>query len=1319
MRQGAKPTRAKVEAEPAGRSKSPKAEASRRRELEKRLAEALEQQTATSEILGVISSSPTDVQPVFDAISRRAATLCEATNSGVFRFTDGLIHLAAHHNWTAEELDAVRRVFPAPPGRGSVTARAILTRTVAHVIDLAVDPEYAATAIAQAGFRTVLSVPMLQEGQPIGAITVARMEARPFSDRQIALLRTFAAQAVIAVENVRLFADLDTRNTELRATLEQQTATSEVLKLISRSTFDLQPVLETLLQNATRLAGAEGGLIARFEGEVFRFVAEYGTSPEFAEYWRQNVIRPGRGGAIARAALERRTVHIADVLADPEFEVYEAQRVGAYRSVLGVPMLKQDELIGVFFMYRTEVRPFSDKQIALVTTFADQAGIAIENARLLGELQAKNADLTESLERQTATSEILRVISSSPTDVQPVLEAVVDSATRLCHGPNASIFLVDGDLLRLAATRGYAGRLRTIGDGRLISRDWVTGRAVVGRTTVHIHDLAAAEAEFPQGAADARRTGHRTTLATPLLREGVPIGAILIRRMEVRPFTDKEIDLLKTFADQAVIAIENVRLFKEVQARNGALTESLEQQTATSEILRVISSSPTDIQPVFDIIGERAEKLCDAATSLVTRFDGELLHLVSIHGVAPEGVEAVRNAFPMRPDAETVSARAVRTCAVVHVADVLADTRYEQKGAARASGYRACLGAPMVRDNQVVGVIFVARTVPGLFTDTQVELLKTFAEQAVIAIENVRLFKELEARNSELRTSLEQQTATSELLKVIGRSTFDLQPVFETLAESAVRLCGAERGIIFRFDGQRLNLVATHNISLELRAFVERNPIAPGRHSAAARAALERRTIHIHDVTQDPEYTYGAAQVNPHRTILGVPMLRAGELLGVVLIYRHEVRPFSDGQIALMETFADQAAIAIENARLLTEVQARNRELTEALEQQTATSEVLKVISRSTFDLEPVLQTLIENAARLCGAEGGVIYKSDGQLQRLAAAYNISPEFRDFVEQNPLGPGPGTAVGRAMLEARTIHIHDVLQDPNYTYGGARLGGYRTILGVPMLREGMPIGVFAVWRYRVHPFTDKQIELVTTFADQGAIAIENVRLFQELEARTRELTRSVGELQALGEVSQAVSSTLDLDAVLATIVSRAVQLSGSDEGVVYEFDEATQTFHQRATHKITPEHVEAVRAAPIRLGEGVMGRAGVIRQPVQVADIEDDRRLVAPQVRDLLAREGMRSLLAVPFVREDRLLGGLVILRRERGAFSPEIVATLQTFATQSVLAIHNARLFREIQRQKQYSEALVETSPVAIVTLDLSFAVVGWNPGAERLFGYT
>jgi PAS domain S-box-containing protein len=464
---------------------------------------------------------------------------------------------------------------------------------------------------------------------------------------------------------------------------------------------------------------------------------------------------------------------------------------------------------------------------------------------------------------------------------------------------------------------------------------------------------------------------------------------------------------------------------------------------------------------------------------------------------------------------------------------------------------------------------------------------------------------------------------------------------------------------------------------------------------------------------EDPAYAFKGELVTMGvRGVLVVPMLRQDEPIGAIAVGRPERGTFTDKEIELLRTFADQAVIAIENVRLFQELEARNRDLT-------ATSEILQVISRSPTDVQPVFETIAQSAVRLCDALYAYLFLFDGEMQQFVAAHNASPEALAVIrERFPRRPTRGSYSGRAILDRTVVHVPDVSVDPQYEFSDvARADNYRSVLAAPMIRDGSPIGVVMVARRA--PFSQNQIGLVKTFSDQAVIAMENVRLFRELEARTRELTRSVGELRALGEVSQAVGSTLDLETVLETIVSRAVQLSGSDNGIVYEFDEATQTFHVRATHQVTAEHVAALRTAPIRLGEGAVGRAGVIREPVQVADIEAEWQLVAPQVRALHTREGTRSLLAVPLVREGRLLGGLVVLRRERGAFSPEVVAILQTFAAQSVLAIHNARLFREIQRQKQHSEALVETSPVAIATMDLRGTVAGWNPAAERLFGYT
>jgi two-component system, NtrC family, sensor kinase len=373
----------------------------------------------------------------------------------------------------------------------------------------------------------------------------------------------------------------------------------------------------------------------------------------------------------------------------------------------------------------------------------------------------------------------------------------------------------------------------------------------------------------------------------------------------------------------------------------------------------------------------------------VTRYDGELLHLAAQHNPRPRAAEETEALFPQRPSRErSLSARALVDACLVHVPEVAhEELEPSVREAYRRMQLEALLAVPMIHEGRPIGVVSVSRATPGPFSDRQIALLRTFADQAVIAIENVRLFKAVEARNGELRVALEQQTATSDLLKVIGRSTFDLQPVFDMLAENAVRLCEAERASVFRFDGQVLRVVGTHNVPAHNRMFLEQNPIVPGRHSASARAALERRTVHIHDVENDPEYSYGIVQVDDIRTVLAIPMLRADELLGVILIYRHVVRPFSDGQIALMETFADQAAIAIENARLLTELQAKNANLTEALEQQTATSEILRVISSSPTAVQPTFEAIARAASTLCEAEIGGLFPFDGELIHLGAQY--------------------------------------------------------------------------------------------------------------------------------------------------------------------------------------------------------------------------------------------------------------------------------------------------------------------------------------------
>ncbi|TMG79980.1 MAG: GAF domain-containing protein, partial [Betaproteobacteria bacterium] len=519
--------------------------------------------------------------------------------------------------------------------------------------------------------------------------------------------------------------------------LVQQRATSE----ISSSPADVDSVFRMILANAVRLCRASVATLWLFDGEVLRSVGHQNASPEFAEYLAHARIRPGRETTTRRAALERKTIHVDDLLSDADYSPPEFQRKEKVRTVLSVPLLgTKKTLIGVVTLWRRETRPFTDGQIALVKNFADHAVIAIENARLFNEVGARNRDLAEALEQQTATSDILRVISRSPTDVQPVFDTIAAAVLKLCRGTSANVVTFDGKLLHVAAqaiaTPGGAEAVARLFP-RPLSRDNAATRAVLTCSVVMIPDvLADAEFAFPDVAIAG---GFRSILAVPLVRQRFPIGAIVVGVAEPGPFADKQVALLKTFADQAVIAIENVRLFRELELRNRDLTEALEQQTATSEILSVISKSQTDVQPVFDTIVRAALDLCRAHSATVLTFDGELLSVGAraLADATPEEYDAIRKIFPRPAGRETAAGRAVLTRELVAIPDVLEDPEYENKEAAINGGFRSAVAIPLLRDGNPIGTINVGLREPGPFPAKQMMLLQTFADQAVIAIENV------------------------------------------------------------------------------------------------------------------------------------------------------------------------------------------------------------------------------------------------------------------------------------------------------------------------------------------------------------------------------------------------------------------------------------------------------------------------------------------------------------------------------------------------------------------------------------------------------
>ena len=643
---------------------------------------------------------------------------------------------------------------------------------------------------------------------------------------------------------------------------------------------------------------------------------------------------------------------------------------------------------------------------------------------------------------------------------------------------------------------------------------------------------------------------------------------------------------------------------------------------------------------------------------------------------------------------------ALKTKRAVQIPDLAATEVYRQRhpravDAVELGRIRTAVAVPMLKDDEPIGVISIHRPEVALFDEKQIALLTSFAAQAVIAIENARLL-------NELRELLQQQTATADVLKVISRSTFDLQGVLDTLVELAARLCEADRANLWRPSGDVYRIAAGFALSPEHEEALRRHSIRPGRYSCVGRVLLEGKAVHITDAQSDPEYNQAdVLNIGVTRTMLGVPLLREGIPIGVLVVTRSAVRPFTEKQIELIETFADQAVIAIENARLFEAEQERSRELSQALEQQTATSEVLQVISSSPGDLEPVFETMLAKAVRICDARFGNIFRWDGDALHLLAAHNVPIAFDDVRRRLPLRPSPGP-LGRMVATKTVVHVTDLAGEKSYierapsVVAAVELGGIRTFLAVPMLKEGELIGAFTLNRPEVRPFTEKEIALVTSFAAQAVIAIENARLLSELRQRTDELGRSVGELRALGEVSQAVNSTLDIETVLSTIVAKAVQLSGTDAGAIYVFDELEREFRLRATYGMDQELIDALRQQHIGMDEPNVERAFAEGEPIQVADLRED----APSpANEIVLRAGYRARLAAPLMRGEEIVGMLVVRRRTPGAFPPNIVDLMKTFAAQSALAIENARLFNNVETSlkdlRTAQDRLVQTEKLA------------------------
>jgi GAF domain-containing protein len=1078
-----------------------------------------------------------------------------------------------------------------------------------------------------------------------------------------------ARQVELEIENANL-------RRELNLAREQQKASAGILSVISSSVADTKPVFESILSSIKHLFDSEESLIflASEEG-LLQIAAARGANAEAA---RERFPIRIEGTASELAIRERRLVRSADVQNDPDVPIdlrETARRIGQNYSMAIAPMLWEDKAIGTIFVGRTSMVPFTDRECELLNSFADQAVIAIQNARLVN-------DTREALERQTATADILKVIASSPSDVQPVFEAIAESAKRLLGGFSTTVLHFIGDELHLVAytpiSPGADAALKASFPRKLA--EFPIFALVRNGETIQFADTEAEE--VPEANRQlARLRGFRSVLFTPLMSRGTPVGMISVTRAEPGAFAPHHVQLLKTFAHQAVIAIENTRLFNETQ-------EALERQTATADILKVIASSPSDTTPVFDTIADSANRLIGGFSAAVFRYIDDKIHLAAFTPTDADGDAFLQSSFPV-PLAKFPPYELTRQGAPAE----LPDTELEPaaRDIARARGYRSMLFAPLMNDGEVVGIITVTRVSPGPFGEQHTRLLQMFADQAVIAIKNVGLFNEVKARTDDLSESLRQQTAVGDVLKTISRSTFELQPVLDTLVQSAAHLCDADMAFIMRRVDDEYRAGAAVGYTKAYIDFLTDHPLAVNRGTVTGRAVLDRRPVQILDVVADPEYTLQETySLAGQRTTVGVPLLRENEPIGVIVLARRRVEPFTQKQIDLVATFADQAVIAIENVRLFNEVHQRTEDLSEALQQQTATGEVLKVIASSPTDVNPALQAIVESACTFCNAyDAGVLLKIGDNLHFSAHCGPIR------TGQQPRPINRDWVVGRSVVDKAPVQVSD-FQAPEaaeFPEGQrqSREQGHRCTLSVPLLREGEAIGAIALRRLEPAAFSDKQIALLQTFADQAVIAIGNVRLFEEVQAKTRDLTESLQQQTATADVLRVISASPgELAPVFQAMLENAVRLCEAKFAMLFLLEDGQ--FRAVRMWNIPPAFSEFLAIHPIRIDPKVpLGRVVATKRPVQVPDVVEDQSFIEgyPGMVNVAELGGARTLLQVPMLKDDELVGSIGIYRQEVRLFTDKQVALVQNFAAQAVIAMENARLLNELrQRTNDLSQSL-------------------------------
>ena len=1026
-------------------------------------------------------SSSLDLATVMDRIATHAKDLLAASDSAIFLpAPDGRSYRAIVALGTsADEIKATSIVA----GEG-IIGKLLQSGKAELINDTQADPRAVQIpGTAPQRDERMMVVPLLSGDQVQGAMAVWRTGDNPFESYELEFLVGLSRQAAVALRNARLF-------NETQEALARQTATANVLRAISRSTFDIDAVLDTLVSTAARLCHAWFGIMFKVDGDVFRPVARVGATPALFEHLRNHPLSVrDQDSVTSRALAAGHAVQVEDAADVRAYGRGDVQQVGAYRTLLAVPILRESVAIGVLTLGRSEVRLYSEKEVELVTSFADQAAIAMENVRLFNETK-------EALERQTATAEILKVISSSPTDTQPVFDAIVASAARLFGRKAALRTVEDGGLRRRARSYGASDEFHGA-DLMPIDRDSLVGRAVIECTAQQDADTRA-PAATPYAHAHAEQLAFRSIASAPLVRDGAAIGVISVSSPEPGALSDKQMALLATFADQAVIAIENARLFKETQ-------DALANQTATADILRVISSSPTSVQPVFDAIVGTAVRLlaCDLTVVVLRKGNEQSMVAGATRDRSPIGISPGTTAID---PADNFPSRVFATGRMLHLPDWTAVELPERERRIHASsGMTASLMVPMVRDGECIGVLVFGRKTPGPFRDTEIALAESFADQALIAIENVRLF-------DETNEALERQTATAEILRVISGSVTDTQPVFDAIVASCQRLFAGKAVALVVPNGPLLESVAYSDDTGAARGPGMLRPWPLDSGSGAGTCILESRVVNVADTIEGAKEfarMRDLAIALGYKSCLFVPLLRDGRAIGCITILRATAGRFDDQEVALAQTFADQAVIAIQNARLFNETN-------EALASQTASADILRVISSSPTDVQPVFDAIVTTAVKRLDCDIAIVQICSGDTyspKAMATSAGLTPVPGSTVM--PVDPDANFP-SRAIVSKTMLHLRDwsAIALPAHEQIRHEQLGLNSTLYLPLLRGDACAGVLVLGNKRANAFSDKAIALAESFRDQAVIAIENVRLFNDTKESLERQTATARILSAM-------------------------------------------------------------------------------------------------------------------------------------------------------------------------------------------------------------